>query len=72
VIFVRYVRSFLNFWYDFFIGDAWELAAGTVLILFLVAIMAKALDGVIWLLFPIGVFAVLTASVILYSRKHSH
>jgi len=69
---VKYIRAFLNFWYDFFIGDAWELAAGTVVILIVVAAAANALTGIIWLLFPVAVFAVLAASVILYSRKHSH
>ena len=69
---MKYVRSFLNFWYEFFIGDAWELAAGTVIILLLVAVLSTALTSVIWLLFPIAVFAVLSASVILYARKHSH
>ena len=69
---MKYIRGFLNFWYDFFIGDAWELAAGTVIVLIAVAVLANVLTSVIWLLFPIAIFFVLTASVVAYSRKHSH
>ena len=28
---MKYIRGFFAFWYDFIIGDAWEVAAGVVL-----------------------------------------
>ncbi len=28
---MKFIRGFLYFWYDFIIGDAWEVAAGVVL-----------------------------------------
>jgi hypothetical protein len=27
---MKYVRGFFEFWYDFIVGDAWEVAAGVV------------------------------------------
>ena len=30
---MKYVRGFFAFWYDFIVGDAWEVAAGVVLTL---------------------------------------
>ena len=30
---IRLVRGFFRFWYDFLVGDCWELAAGVVAIL---------------------------------------
>jgi hypothetical protein len=32
---MKYIRGFFAFWYDFIIGDAWEVAAGVVLSLIL-------------------------------------
>ncbi len=37
---MRYVTRFLMFWYDFLVGDAWEVAAGVVLALVLAALIA--------------------------------
>ena len=30
---MKYVTGFLYFWYDFLVGDAWEVAAGVVIAL---------------------------------------
>jgi len=30
---VRLIRGFFQFWYDFIIGDCWEIAAGVVVVL---------------------------------------
>ncbi|MGI8587698.1 MAG: hypothetical protein ACR2M0_08440 [Chloroflexia bacterium] len=27
---MKYIRGFFAFWYDFIVGDAWEVAAGVV------------------------------------------
>jgi len=32
-IFLRIVIGFFRFWYDFIIGDAWEIAAGVAAVL---------------------------------------
>jgi len=30
---MRFLNRFLRFWYDFVVGDAWEIAAGVVAVL---------------------------------------
>jgi hypothetical protein len=32
---MKYIRGFFAFWYDFIVGDAWEVAVGVVLVLLL-------------------------------------
>jgi hypothetical protein len=31
---MRYVRAFFGFWYDFLVGDRWELFVGPIAVLF--------------------------------------
>jgi hypothetical protein len=37
-----YVRQFAYFWYDFLVGDAWDIAAGVVVALVVIAVIARA------------------------------
>ena len=30
---MNFIKRFLAFWYDFIVGDAWEVAAGVVAVL---------------------------------------
>ncbi len=39
---MTYLRSFLAFWYDFLVGDRWELFVGPIVALVLVALMVRA------------------------------
>lgn len=39
---MRYVRSFFAFWYDFLVGDRWELFLGPIAALFLVWLAVRA------------------------------
>ncbi len=32
---MKYIKGFFAFWYDFIVGDAWEVAAGVVITLLL-------------------------------------
>ncbi len=67
---MKIVRGFLTFWYDFFIGDAWELAAGVVITVLIVALLARSpLVTLAWLVFPIGILACLVVSVLMVTRK---
>ena len=67
---MNYVRNFLAFWYDFIVGDAWEVAAGVVIALVVSAILASSgLRNVVWLILPIIVGLSLTLSLFWYVRK---
>lgn len=39
---MRYIRSFFAFWYDFLVGDRWELFLGPIAALFLVWLAVRA------------------------------
>ncbi len=69
---MKYIIGFLKFWYDFFIGDAWEIAAGVVITLVVVAVLASgALQGITWLVLPVGVILTLGISLLWFARKHA-
>lgn len=38
---MRYVESFVRFWIDFIIGDAWEVAAGIAVTLVALAVVVE-------------------------------
>ncbi len=59
---MRYVRSFLHFWYDFLIGDDATIAAGVVLALAATAIFAH-LGVPAWWLLPAAATALLGLSL---------
>jgi hypothetical protein len=56
------LRRFGAFWYDFIIGDDWRVAAGVV-IAFGLAAMVAAVGGPGWVVVPLAVAVLLTASV---------
>jgi hypothetical protein len=39
---MRYLRSFLAFWYDFLVGDRWELFLGPIAALLIVWLATRA------------------------------
>ena len=42
---MKYVKAFFAFWYDFIVGDAWEVAAGVLIVLLLLFVGARTLNG---------------------------
>jgi hypothetical protein len=38
---MRYLKSFLLFWYDFIVGDDWVIAAGVVIALAISMLLAR-------------------------------
>lgn len=42
---MKYIRGFFAFWYDFIVGDAWEVAAGVVLTLLLLYALTNFAGG---------------------------
>ena len=67
---MNYVRNFFAFWYDFIVGDAWEVAAGVLIALVVSAVLATSgLKNVVWLILPLIVGVALALSLIWYARK---
>ena len=73
---MKYITGFFAFWWDFIVGDAWEVAAGILLTLLLVygivhgtgSAFAAQYAG---LLMPLAVVVLLAISLWLVGRKRS-
>ena len=37
-----FITGFVRFWYDFIVGDAWDIAAGIVVVIIAGALLARA------------------------------
>ncbi|GAY10923.1 hypothetical protein [Pseudonocardia sp. N23] len=62
------IRSFLMFWYDFIVGDDWQVAVGVVLALALTwGVGAAGVPS--WWLLPVAVAVLLPLSLWRASRK---
>jgi len=60
---VKYVTGFLFFWYDFLVGDAWEVALGAVLALAATALLVAAQPALAGILGPILAIVVMVLLV---------
>lgn len=60
---IRWLKSFGAFWYDFIIGDDWQVAAVVVAGLALTAILVHAARVNAWWLLPAAVAAALAWSL---------
>jgi hypothetical protein len=59
---VKYLVQFLQFWYDFIVGDDWMIAAGVVISLAVTSVLVRSgVDA--WWLMPIAVCLLLAASL---------
>jgi predicted benzoate:H+ symporter BenE len=38
---MKYIKGFFAFWYDFIVGDAWEVAAGVLLTLIVLYLLVN-------------------------------
>jgi hypothetical protein len=70
---MRFLVSFLRFWYEFIVGEAWEIAAGVVAVLGIGVGLLRT-NGVdrafIPLVVALGVGLVLGASLLAEVRRH--
>jgi hypothetical protein len=66
---MKHLSNFGRFWYDFIVGDDWTIAAAVVVLLAVTAAVAHA-GAVAWPIVPIGVVALLGASVWRVQRAH--
>jgi hypothetical protein len=66
---MKQLKAFGAFWYDFIIGDDWQIAALIVIGLALTAVLTHAAKVNAWWLLPLAGFAVLAWSL---HRATSH
>ncbi len=64
-----YVRQFVLFWYDFLVGDAWDIAAGVVVALAVLAVAARVQPGAGVLLGPLLALAVVALTWLSLRRE---
>jgi hypothetical protein len=50
---MRHLWTFLRFWFDFLVGDAWDVAAGVVVMLVAFSVVANAEPAASTVLGPI-------------------
>ncbi len=65
---MRYVAGFFRFWYDFIVGDDWNVAAGVIVALILTSMLTRRGIAAWWLL-PAGVVLVLFVSLWRSTRR---
>ena len=69
---MRFLVKFLRFWYDFIVGDAWEIAAGVVVVLGIGAWLLRT-DGIDRIFIPLvvalSVGLVLSGSLMAEARR---
>lgn len=71
---MRYLLGFLRFWYDFVIGDCWQIAAGVVIVLGCGAWLAHSQiirPGLIPPLAGLGVVLVVVISLLSTARERA-
>lgn len=66
---MKYLRTFLSFWYHFIVGDDWRVAASVGAGLGLTAILVHGAHLQLWWLLPVLIVAMLTLSLWLAVRK---
>ena len=65
---IKRLRSFAAFWYDFVVGDDWQVAVGVVVALAATYGLSKTSMPTWWLM-PVAVAILLTASLLRATRK---
>ncbi|HUX88378.1 MAG TPA: hypothetical protein VMW65_15355 [Chloroflexota bacterium] len=71
---MRFVVAFFEFWYDFIVGDAWEIAAGIIVVLAIGAILVRSQAVSTGLIPPIvgfGIIMVVALSTFFEARKRA-
>ena len=64
---MKYLKAFFAFWYDFIVGDAWELAAGVGASLLLISAFTHSGQAAVsrygWVFLPLMITALLGYSI---------
>lgn len=71
---MRFIVAFFAFWYDFIVGDAWEIAAGIIVVLAIGAFLVHSnavSTGVIPPLVGFGIILVVALSTFVEARRRA-
>ena len=64
---MKYIKGFFAFWYDFIVGDAWEVAAGVLVVLLLLfagtRLIGSAVSQAGAILLPLAIVGLLMFSL---------
>lgn len=66
------IIGFFGFWYDFIVGDAWEIALGVIIVLTLGAALLRinSVDQeIVPLLVAAGIWAIVAGSILVEARR---
>jgi hypothetical protein len=64
---MKFLLGFLNFWYDFIVGDDWTVALAVVSALVVTALIARLEFS--WVVLPVAVLGFLGVSLWRITRK---
>ena len=71
---MNFITVFFRFWYDFIVGDAWEIAAGVLMVLALGATLLRSRSveqEAVPLLVAAGICAVVAISIAMEIRRRT-
>ena len=69
-----FIVGFLRFWYDFIVGDAWEIAAGIVVVLAAGALLLRSATVDVEMVPPLvgaGIVLVVGGSILAEARRRA-
>ena len=59
---MKFIVAFVRFWYDFVVGDDWQVAVGVLIAIGVTAALARG-DIASWWLMPLAVMSLLSYSL---------
>ncbi len=68
---VTRLKAFAAFWYDFVIGDDWQVAAGVIIALTVIYLLAHHGHPGVWWLIPLALVVLLPTSIFKATRRSS-
>ena len=71
---MNFITAFFRFWYDFIVGDAWEIAVGVLTVLALGATLLRSRSvepEALPLLVALGICAVAATSIAIEIRRRT-
>ena len=68
---IKAISNFFAFWYDFIVGDDWQVAVGVVVALAVTFILSRTASLPVWWIAPLAVIVLLPYSIYRATRRAS-